>query len=57
MDFIEILRTIGEFTAVVLMIIGFINEKKIIAFEIKLARAIRIHWRNRNKTRKTVTVC
>lgn len=57
MDFIEILRTTGEFAAVVLMIIGFINEKKIIAFEIKLARAVRIHWRNRNKTRKTVTVC
>lgn len=56
MSFAEILKTIAEFAAVVLLIYGFINEKKIIAFEIKLARAIRIHWRDRNKTRKSVTV-
>lgn len=55
MAFVETLRTIGEFAAIVLLIVGFINEKKIIAFEIKLAKAIRIHWRNRNKTRNSVT--
>lgn len=32
--------------AIVLLIVGFINEKKIAAFEAKLARAIRIHIRN-----------
>lgn len=56
MSFAEILKTIAEFAAVVLLIYGFINEKKIIAFEIKLARAIRIHWQNRNKKCKSVTV-
>ena len=47
MTFIEIIKTFFEFSAVVLLIIGFINEKKIVAFEVKLARAIRIHLRNR----------
>lgn len=40
-----------ELTAVILLIVGFIYEKKVIAFEVKLARAIRIHIRNR-KVRK-----
>ncbi len=43
----DIILTVFEFAAVVLLIVGFINEKKIIAFEVKLARAIRIHLRNR----------
>ena len=43
----EVIRTFFELAAVVLLIIGYINEKKIIAFEVKLARAIRIHLRNR----------
>ncbi len=47
----EVIRTFFELAAVVLLIIGYINEKKIIAFEVKLARAIRIHIRNR-KIRK-----
>ena len=38
--------TFLEFAAVVLLIVGFINEKKIIAFEVKLVRAIMIHIRN-----------
>ena len=46
MSFFEIIVTFLEFAAVVLLIIGFINEKKIIAFEVKLARAIKIHIRN-----------
>ncbi len=46
MSFFEILVTFLEFAAVVLLIVGFINEKKIIAFEVKLARAIMIHIRN-----------
>ena len=46
MTFLEIIKTFFEFAAVVLLIVGFINEKKIVAFEIKLARAIRIHLRN-----------
>lgn len=33
--------------AVVLLIVGFFNEQKIVDFEVKLARAIRIHRRNR----------
>ncbi len=47
MTFVEIIKTFFEFAAVVLLIVGFINEKKIIAFENKLARAIKIHLRNR----------
>ena len=47
MAFTDIIRTVLEFTAVVLLIVGFINEKKVVAFEVKLARAIRIHLRNR----------
>ena len=47
MTFADIIITILEFAAVVLLIVGFINEKKVVAFEVKLARAIRIHLRNR----------
>lgn len=47
MTFADIIRTVLEFSAVVLLIVGFINEKKVVAFEVKLARAIRIHLRNR----------
>ena len=47
MTFAEIIRTVFEFAAVVLLIIGFINEKKVVAFEVKLARAIKIHLHNR----------
>ena len=46
MTFLEIVKTFLELAAVVLLIVGFINEKKVIAFEVKLARAIRIHIRN-----------
>lgn len=47
MAFAEVIKTFFELAAVVLLIIGFINEKKVVAFEVKLARAIRIHLRNR----------
>lgn len=47
MNFVEVIKTFFEFAAVVLLIVGFINEKKVIAFEQKLFRAIRIHLRNR----------
>lgn len=47
MAFAEIIKTFLELAAVVLLIIGFVNEKKVVAFEVKLARAIRIHLRNR----------
>ncbi len=47
MTFADIIVTILEFAAVVLLIVGFINEKKVVAFEVKLARAIKIHLRNR----------
>ena len=47
MAFAEIIKSFIELAVVVLLIVGFINEKKIIAFEVKLARAIRIHLRNR----------
>ncbi len=46
MTFLAIVKTFLELAAVVLLIVGFINEKKVIAFEVKLARAIRIHIRN-----------
>ncbi|MBQ2973954.1 MAG: hypothetical protein IJE19_06340 [Clostridia bacterium] len=47
MAFAEIIKTFFELAAVVLLIIGFVNEKKVVAFEVKLARAIKIHLRNR----------
>lgn len=47
MNFVEVIKTFFEFAAVVLLIVGFINEKKVVAFEQKLFRAIRIHLRNR----------
>lgn len=47
MTFAEIIKTFFELAAVILLIIGFINEKKIVAFEVKLAKAIKIHLRNR----------
>lgn len=47
MAFAEIIKTVFEFAAVILLIVGFINEKKVVAFEVKLARAIKIHLRNR----------
>lgn len=46
MTFFEIIKIFFEFAAVVLLIVGFVNEKKVVAFEVKLARAIRIHLRN-----------
>ena len=51
MTFGTALLSFFELAAVVLLIVGFINEKKVIAFEAKLFRAIRIHIRNR-KVRK-----
>jgi len=47
MSFADIIRTVFEFSAVVLLIVGFIYEKKVVAFEKKLARAIRVAIRNR----------
>ena len=47
MTFADIIRTVLEFSAVVLLIVGFINEKKVVAFEEKFARAVKIHLRNR----------
>lgn len=46
MAFSNILLSFFEMAAIILLIVGFINEKKIAAFEAKLARAIRIHIRN-----------
>ena len=45
MTFGEIIKTILEFTAVILLIIGFINEKKIIAWEQKIWRKFKA-WIN-----------
>jgi len=56
MAFSEIIRTFFEFSAVILLIIGFINEKKIVAFEVKLARAIRIHLRNHRLRKQRIGV-
>ena len=33
MTFADIIKTVLEFAAVVLLIVGFINEKKVVAFE------------------------
>lgn len=48
MDFADVIKTIFEFAAVVLLIVGFINEKKVIAFEIKLVK----YWKNFQKLLK-----
>ncbi|MBQ3543505.1 MAG: hypothetical protein IJA34_00710 [Lachnospiraceae bacterium] len=52
MEFWDIIRTFFEFLAVVLVIIGFINEKKLIKFENQIAEKIRIFFEHR-KERKT----
>ncbi len=44
-----VIRTFFELTAAILLIWGFINEKKVIDFEHKLFRAIAIHYRNRRR--------
>lgn len=41
-----IFRSFLEFAAIVLVIVGFVYERKIAAFENKLFRAIGIHIRN-----------
>ena len=46
MSVFQIITTFFEFAAVVLLIVGFINEKKIVAFERKFFRAVKIHVRN-----------
>lgn len=58
MAFSDIILSFFEFAAVILLIVGFFNEKKIAAFEAKLARAIRIHIRNyrRRKQRELAMV-
>lgn len=45
MSAVEFWRTLFEFAAVVALIVGFINEKKVVAFERRLAAAIRAYVR------------
>ena len=52
MAFTDIILTLFELAAVILLIVGFINEKKVVAFEVKLARAIRIHIRNHRRRKQ-----
>lgn len=47
-----IIRSLFEFAAVILVIAGLINEKKLIDFEAKLFRAIRIHIRNHRRRKQ-----
>lgn len=49
MSAIFAITTIVEIAVAVLLIWGFINERKIVAFEDKLARAIAIHIRNHRR--------
>jgi hypothetical protein len=46
MSFADIIRTFFEFAAVILLILGFINEKKIIKFERALWIHIKLFFRN-----------
>ncbi|HZK39151.1 MAG TPA: hypothetical protein VFD23_03225, partial [Clostridia bacterium] len=50
-------RTTIEIIAVLLLIWGFINEEKFIAFEDKLARAVGIHIRNRRRRKAAEQRC
>ncbi len=52
MAFTNIILSFFEMAAIVLLVVGFINEKKIAAFEAKLARAIRIHIRNHRRRKQ-----
>lgn len=47
MSAVEFWKTFFEFVAVVALIIGFINEKRVIDFEKRLAAAIRAYVRGR----------
>lgn len=51
MSAVEFWKTFFEFAAVVALIIGFINEKKVVAFEKRLAAAIRVYVRARRAER------
>lgn len=42
-----LVKTFFEFAAIVLLIVGLINEKKVIAFEDKFFKALRYHIRRR----------
>ncbi len=48
MTLIMALRSFFEFSAIILLIVGFWHEKEVIAFEEKLFRAIRIRLRRRH---------
>ena len=52
MAFTNIILSFFELAAIILLVVGFINEKKIAAFEAKLARAIKIHLRNRRRRKQ-----
>lgn len=48
-----VIQSIFEFTAIILLIVGFANEEKVIEFETKLFRAIRI--KTKRKLKKLLT--
>ena len=48
----DIIRTIVEFAAIVLAIVGLIYEKKVIAFEDALVRAFKAYRRNRRRRKQ-----
>lgn len=50
-------RTTIEILAVLLLIWGFLNEEKFIAFEDKFARAVGIHIRNRRRRKAAEQRC
>jgi hypothetical protein len=50
-------QTIIEIVAVLLLIWGFANEEKFVAFEDKLARAIAINIRNRRRRKAAMERC
>ncbi len=52
-----VVQTIVEIIAVGLLIWGFINEDKFIAFEDKFARAVGIHIRNRRRRKAAEQRC
>jgi hypothetical protein len=44
-----LIRSVLELAAIILFIAGLVNEKKLIAFENKLMRAVAIHIRNHRR--------
>ena len=55
MSAVDFWRTFLEAAAVILLIVGFVNEKRVVDFEKALAKAIREHLKARKNRKKCIS--